>query len=357
MPGEDLGERTEEATPKRKREAREEGNIARSVDFGGALVLLGGTIACWLAAAYMLSRGGRMLVAVLGDPHVARETDAREAIASLAEVGLAAVLVMLPVVLGAWGTALLAQLTQVGLVLTPKALQPKLERLDPIKGAQRILGIRGLVKVGLDTAKVALVAVLGAVTIAQYLPTLIGLPAAGLRAGLTVAASIVLDMAIRVAVLLLVLGLIDLLYQRHRHAEELKMTKQQVKDEMKNTEGDPETKRRRMQVQQQIASQRVAAAVPTATVVVRNPEHFSVAIRYDGETMRAPVVVAKGADHLALRIRQIAARNQIPVIERKPLARALYRGVEVGQEIPPEFYKAVAEILAYVYRLTEPQRV
>ena len=130
------------------------------------------------------------------------------------------------------------------------------------------------------------------------------------------------------------------------------MTKQQVKDEMKQTDGDPETKRRRMQVSQQIASQRINSAVPKADVVVTNPEHISIAIQYDSGTMNAPIVVAKGADHLAMRIRHLARQNGIPIVERKPLARALYKQVQVGQAVPPDSYKAIAEILAYVYQLS-----
>ena len=151
--------------------------------------------------------------------------------------------------------------------------------------------------------------------------------------------------------MLLLLGIIDFAYQRWKHAQDLKMTKQQVKDEMKQTEGDPDVKRRRMRMQQQIAMQRIAAAVPRADVVVTNPEHVSVAISYEAERMSAPIVVAKGADFVALRIRQIALANGVPIVERPPLARALYRQVAVGQEIPPDFYNAVAEILAYIYRL------
>jgi flagellar biosynthetic protein FlhB len=130
------------------------------------------------------------------------------------------------------------------------------------------------------------------------------------------------------------------------------MTKQQVKDELKQTEGDPEVKRRRMKMQQQVAMHRISAAVPKADVIVTNPEHISVALQYDAERMNAPTVVAKGADHLAIRIRQIAMKHGIPIVERKPLARALYKQVQVGQEVPPDLYAAVAEVLAYVYRLS-----
>jgi flagellar biosynthetic protein FlhB len=162
---------------------------------------------------------------------------------------------------------------------------------------------------------------------------------------------LMLDVALRILAVLLLLGVIDFVYQRWKQRQDLKMTKQQVKDEMKQTEGDPDVKRRRMRIQQQIAMQRISSAVPRADVVVTNPEHLAIAIRYDREAMNAPVVIAKGADHLAMRIRQIAIRHSIPIVERKPLARALYKDVAVGQEIPPDFYNAVAEVLAYVYRL------
>jgi flagellar biosynthetic protein FlhB len=162
-------------------------------------------------------------------------------------------------------------------------------------------------------------------------------------------------LALRILAVLLVLALIDFSYQRWKHSEDMKMTKQQVKDEMKQTEGDPEVKRRRMRMQQQIAMQRISSAVPQADVIVTNPEHISIAIQYDADRMHAPKVVAKGADFIAIRIRQIATRHGVPIVERKPLARALYRDVGVGQEIPPDFYSAVAEVLAYVYRLSGRQ--
>jgi flagellar biosynthetic protein FlhB len=161
-----------------------------------------------------------------------------------------------------------------------------------------------------------------------------------------------LDLALRVLAILLTLGVLDFMYQRWKHNRDLRMTKQQIKEEMKQSEGDPEVKRRRVRMQRQIAMQRISSAVPKADVIVTNPEHISIAIQYDSGSMNAPRVVAKGADYLALRIRHIAMQHGIPIVERKPLARALYKEVAVNQEVPPAFYKAVAEILAYVYRVS-----
>jgi flagellar biosynthetic protein FlhB len=166
-----------------------------------------------------------------------------------------------------------------------------------------------------------------------------------------IVATMMFELALWILAVLLVLGVLDYLYQKFKHTRDLRMTKQQVKDEMRQSEGDPEVKRRRMRIQRQIAQQRIASAVPKADVIVTNPEHLAIAIQYDESRMNAPKVVAKGADFMALQIRLIAMKHGIPIVERKPLARALYKEVAVNQEVPPEFYKAVAEILAYVYRL------
>jgi flagellar biosynthetic protein FlhB len=159
------------------------------------------------------------------------------------------------------------------------------------------------------------------------------------------------DLSIRIGGVLLLLGVLDLLYQRWKYKEDLKMTRQQVKDDMKDAEGDPGHKRRRMRMMQQLAMQRIASSVPEADVIVTNPEHLAVAIKYDSSNMAAPVVVAKGAELVAFRIRQLAERNGVPIVERKPLARALYAQVEVGDPIPADLFKAVAELLAWVYQL------
>jgi flagellar biosynthesis protein FlhB len=164
---------------------------------------------------------------------------------------------------------------------------------------------------------------------------------------------LVYALGLKLAVILLVLAIIDYAFQRWKREADLKMSKQELKEELKRMDGDPLVKQRRARVARQLAMQRIAAAVPKADVIVTNPTHFAVALQYESGDMRAPKVVAKGADYMAMRIRQLAAVHGVPIVERKALARALYAGVEVGQEIPPEHYTAVAEILAYVYRLGE----
>lgn len=347
----DLGERTEEATPKRRQDAREEGNVPRSQDFAAAVLLLGVTLALWWGGRILLDQGALLLDHALAGDWLSDPLRVEGVGPFAGQLALHAARLAAPVLLIAWAVGALGQVTQIGWLFAPRAVAPKLSKLDPIRGAQRLFGLSGIVKAALDGGKVAAVILVTVVTIMQHRETMVNLPVLTVGEALVEIGILVLDLSLRVIALLLLLGVLDLAWQRHRHARDLRMTRQEVKDELKQTEGDPDVKRRRLRMQQQIAMQRIRAAVPKADVVVTNPEHISVAIRYDAATMAAPVVVAKGADHVALRIRQIALAAGVPIVERKPLARALYRAVDVGRPIPAEFYKAVAEILAYVYRL------
>jgi len=347
----DLGERTEDATPKRRREAREEGNIARSTDTSGALLLLGAILVLTAAMRPLLSSLASLLEKMLLGDHLASGIRAEEVMEIFLPPVLEATLAASPVILAAMGIAVLGQLWQVGFLASSKALAPKFNRLNPLSGFGRIFGLRGVIKTAMDILKVSVVGAIAYFTASAFLPAIIALPEFGLLRGFAEIGSMGFTLALQIGAALLILGLADYIFQYLKHERDLRMTKQQVKDEFKESDGDPEVKRRRMQVARQLASQRLQAAVPKADVVVTNPEHISVAIQYDPATMEAPRIVAMGADHLALRIRQIAAKHGIPIVERKPLARALYARAKVGQEIPADHYKAVAEILAYVYRL------
>lgn len=347
---EDLGEPTEEATPKRRAEAREEGNVAKSHDLSAALMLLAITLMLWAAAMHMLGQGKAVLGEALGQ--LGQPFSAGEIGQGARDLGLAALRVGGPIIVMAWLAAFLAQFAQIGWVFAPKAAQPAFRKINPLSGLKRIFGLSGLVRSSLDATKVAIVMALAIVTIWQHAEEVVALPYRSSMEALRATGGMMFDLAMRVLAVLLLLGALDFLYQRWKHSRDLRMTKQQVKEEMKQSEGDPEVKRRRIRIQRQIAMQRISALVPRADVVVTNPEHIAIAIQYDASRMNAPRVIAKGADYLALRIRQIAMRHGIPIVERKPLARALYKEVAVNQEVPPAFYKAVAEILAYVYRLS-----
>ena len=348
----DLGDRTEEATPKRRAEAREEGNVAKSVDLAGALMLLTITLVLWGALTSMLGQGKDVIAQALSLPSLGDLLDAGNARDVVINLCAAGVRIAAPIILLFWAAAFLSQFAQIGWIFSTKAARPNFKKINPLSGFKRIFGLSGLVKSGLDAVKVSVVLATAGFTISEKADAIAVLPYLELVQSFAAAGDMMLTLALRVLAVLLTLGLLDFLYQRWKHSEDLKMTKQQVKDEMKQSEGDPEVKRRRIRIQRQIAMQRVSTAVPKADVIVTNPEHISVAIQYDAGNMNAPKVIAKGADFLAMRIRHIAMQHGIPIVERKPLARALYKQVAVNQEVPPEFYKAVAEILAYVYRLS-----
>lgn len=332
-------------------EARNEGNVARSQDLASVMMLLAATLVAALALFPALWQFKAVLEAVLAGTTLGSPVDPDHALTVVTFVAGAAIRIAAPLLLVTFLIAIVSHFVQVGWLFTTKPLQPNLSKLNPMNGFRRIFGLSGLMKVLMDSTKVVVVLAVAVLTVLQYRERIAVLGYLSALQGLHEAGWLVFNLALRLIVVLLILGTLDYLYQRWKHNQDLKMTKHQVKDEMRQTDGDPEVKRRRFRMQQQIAMQRISAAVPKADVVVTNPDHISVAIRYDAEDMNAPTVIAKGADFLALRIRQIAVLRGVPVVERPPLARALYRQVAVGQEIPPEFYHAVAEILAYVYRL------
>ena len=257
-----------------------------------------------------------------------------------------------PVLLCTAAVALVLTLAQVGFVFTTKPLEFNLSRLSPIRGLGNLFNIRGVFRLGMSMGKLLLVGSVAVAIVWRKVPQIIMLAGAGPAAHVRGGGGHGLRPGLKLALLLFLLALIDYAYQRWQRERDLRMTKQEVKDEMRRMEGDPQTKSRRIRVARQLALQRINHAVPKADVVVTNPTHFAVALRYDSKTMKAPRVVAKGADFLAMRIRQLATLHGIPLVERKPVAQALYKSVEVGQEVPPQLYGVVAEILAYVYRLS-----
>ena len=350
---EDLGERTEDATGKRMRDAREEGNVAKSNDASSAIILMLMSIALSIGLMPLLGVFATMLRSAL-EP--ANNVDAAlpENVADAANPAIFfGVVAIAPALAVAMLVAYLAHVWQIGFLVSGRSMRPRAERLSPLKGLKRMLGPQGIVKTGFDLTKLAIVIVVVVSTVAPMAGRILDLPLLEPSLAAMSVGWLLFELAMKIGAALLVLGLLDFAWQRWKHRRDLRMTKQEVKEEYKQTEGDPDVKRRRMQIQRQIAMQRIGAAVPKSDVIVTNPEHLSVAISYDPDKMHAPRVVAKGADHLALRIRHIAMQHGIPIVERKPLARALYREVKVGQEVPPDYYKAVAEILAYVWRIDQ----
>lgn len=344
------GDKTEAPTPRRRQEARDQGNIARSTDLTAAMLLLGITILISFSGARIIEALRKLVESGLSG-HLTVHTlrDLTPMVFSLTTFMVQA---MMPMLVGTLLIAILANWLQVGFHPNLKKLQPRFP-FNPIKGIKRLFGGgRGPVQMGMNLLKLVLVSFVAYSAVAGKISTIVGVANLEVIQIFALCAGIVYDITIRIGVVLLILAILDFSYQKWKHEQDLKMTKQEVKDEMKRMEGDPQIKARRRQIQTQQAMKRIRSTVPTADVIVTNPTHFAIALKYDGESMNAPRVVAKGADFLAFRIREIAVEHGIPIIERPPLARALYRLCEVGQEIPEQFYSVVAEILAYVYELS-----
>lgn len=348
---EDMGEKTEDPTSKRLSDARNRGQVAKSQDLSAAFILL--------AAVAILAGLGP----VIAQRMVAVTRGGLESFASadaislplvediIRDIGRNAMLATAPVMVLMFIAAAIANVSQVGLLFTTKPLEPKFNRLNPLEGAKKLVSKRSLVKTGINLVKLVVMVAVSITVLTTQADRVMGMPGMTVLAGMLEMLQLMAELAIVLVLLLLAMGLIDLIYQKWQHKEDLKMTKHEVKEERRTMEGDPHVKGRRARMMQEIALQRAQSEVPKADVIVTNPTHYSVALRYDTESMRAPKVVAKGVDHLALHIRHIARSNGVPIVERPPLARGLYFGVDVGREIPAEFYEAVAEVLAFVYRL------
>lgn len=345
---EDLGEKTEAPTPRRLSEARDDGRVAKSQDLSAAVELAGALI---LLLIFGLSTS-RALTSIL---RRTLESGGDIAVTSVFDLARSAAIqcasALLPLLALICAVAYASHVCQFGLVFTTKPLAPNFSRLNPVSGLGRLLGKKGLAKTAVNTLKLMVVGIVGVMYLTRAAPSIAALPLLGAAGAWAVIGRLALELAIYLFAILLALGFADFLFQRWNHQQELRMTKEEIKDERRSMEGDPQIKGKRLRLARQIALQRINSAVPSADVIITNPTHFSVAIRYDRETMHAPKVVAKGADEMALRIREVARTHGVPIIERPPLARALYRAIPVGGEIRPEFYEAVAEILAFVYRL------
>ena len=344
-------DKTEQATPKRRQQAREEGDVPKSNDLSGALMLTGMMIALWLFGQGLFTQLMLSARYLMGEAIAGRQTPG-DAGRVFTELGGHLLLGMLPIAVAAVVVAVFAHVVQTGPLLAPKKLKPKPETLNPVQGFKKIFGEpKTYVAFAMNVVKVSAVAVVAWLAMAAAIPQFGGLTQLDRAAAFAAGGWIVLGVAFKVIGALLILAILDYGWQKVRHEQQLKMTKQQVKEEMKSMEGDPQIKARRRQIAQQQAMQRAKQSVPQADFVVTNPTHYAVAIKYDAATMTAPTVLAKGADLVALKIRELAKEHAVPVIERPPLARALWKDVGVGEEIEESFYSAVAEILAYVYEI------
>ena len=348
-------EKTEAPSEKRREDSRKEGQVAFSRETTSVAILVGIALVFYLMASYNLKHSEAYLAHAF--THLATQDFTIPFIVSILHSIVDAVApIFLPFALMAMVAAIFSSVFQVGFRPTLKPLQPKLSKISPLSGTKRLFSTQGLAELAKSLFKLTVLGYIGYLTFQTELTEMTALSVIPVESIVQYNFMVSAKVVGKIILALVVLAVLDYLYQRWHHEQKLKMTKQEVKDELKQTEGDPHLKNRIRQVQREMSRARMMQEVPKADAVITNPTHVSVAILYDRETMVAPQVIAKGADFLAWRIRTVAKENNIPVLERPPLARELYRDVEIGETIPDRFYKAIAEILAYVYRLKKNRR-
>jgi flagellar biosynthetic protein FlhB len=351
-----MAEKTEKATPKKRGEAFAKGQVAKSMDLNGAVVLMAALLALSAFGPRMLDEMETAMLTVIQLTSRPEVVDQKGVGSLFMLIGKHVVLGAAPVVLVCLVAGFIVNVAQVKLKLKRKVLKPDPKRLNPINGFKQLFSPNSLVELAKNLVKIGLV---GAIVVVTVLPkldelaALVGTPAQDLLAQLC---ATVLTLAQRAAMVYLAIGFADLLWQRHRIEKSLKMEKKEVEDEHKQQELPAEVKRAQKRKAFELASARMMDAVPTADVVVVNPTHYSVALKYDADNP-APIVVAKGVDELALRIRELARDAEVAVVPDPPLARTLYATVDVGRMIPEELFHAVAQLLAYVYRVAGARKV
>ena len=346
---EDKEGKTEPATPRRRQEAFDSGNFAKSHDLSSAVILLTGLLLIRFLGQSIVVQLSDVLKALLGNNYWANQTELIDNSLRLAARPI--ISIMWPILLTMLLVAILVNVMQVGMRFTTKPLTPNLAKLNPIAGMGRLFAGQNVFQLAMNLVKLTVVIAVAYTRIQSQLPQVMNLSGIDFPQNMIVGFGMVLDLGQRIAVALLILAILDWIYRKWKFERDIRMSKQEIKDESKSMDGDPEIKGRRRALARKMILQRNHSDVPRADVVVTNPTHLAIALKYDPETMKAPRVVAKGADYLALRIRQVAIAHSVPLVERKSLAQALYKSVEVGQEVPPEFYQAIAEILSYVYEI------
>ncbi len=345
----DAAERTEPASPRKRKKAREEGQVARSNELVGCVILLAFLNAVPTFGP-QIADGMSQFMTQMFLTASQRDLDA-QALTGMTEDALRrAAMFAGPILASVVAATLAGSVAQVGMVFTPGKLMPKFETLNPLQGFKRMFAPKTLVDLGKGFLKLGVVGWSGHSFLQEHWQEVFGLSAIPAQQVAMKIGQLAHGMSLKMTAALALVAALDYVYQRWDLEKKLKMTKQEVKDEMRDTEGNPQIKGRVRQKMREMSRRRMIQAVPAATVIITNPTHFAVALQYELGQKGAPKVVAKGADFLAARIREVGRENSVPIIENPPLARALYRSVQIGQEIPAELFKAVAEVLAFVWQ-------
>lgn len=342
-------ERTEEPTEKRRREFREKGQVAQSREVNTAM-LLTGTLILWSFYAPSFWENIKSFLSVFWNLSSEFSLTSSALRTMLIFVVQKLLLLIWPMLLTCLVIGFFSSYLQIGWLFTVKPLQPDLNKLDPIKGMNKFVSKRSFFEAAKSFGKVFLVGTLAYWTLFDRFDQFLVIAGIDLETAIGFLAEAMFTILLKCCLLLSIIAVVDYYFSRHEMEKKMKMTKQELKEEYKETEGDPQIKQRVRMIQREISKKRMMAQVPQSDVIITNPTHYAVALRYKKEEMNAPVVVAKGADHLAIKIKEIGRLHGVTMVENPAVARALYK-VELGQTIPEQMYKAVAEILAYVYKL------
>lgn len=349
------GEKTEPATSKKLNDIRKEGQVAKSKELITAVSLM----SLFIILKIYLSKLGTGLIDVYTQVYnsISKVVDdsynglpIRTAGSVMQQVIIDMIKLVIPILLVAIVIAILGNMLQQKWMVTAKPLQPKFSKISPISGFKRMFSVRQLVELIKSIAMISIIMIVVYNTVKSKMNILLTFYDVGLNTALSTISSIIIDLGIKISAVFLIVGFADLFYQRIKFKNDNMMTKQEIKDEFKNTEGDPQVKGQIKRRMQEVSRRRMMQQLPEADVVITNPTHFAVALKYEPDAGKAPVVIAKGADYLAFQIKDKAKEYNIAIVENKPLARILYHNIDIGMEIPPELYQAVAEILAVVMR-------
>lgn len=349
-------ERTEEATEQRRQDFRKRGQVAMTRELGSVLMLLGTAMVLWMLGRFMLQQISEIVTESIGSFLVtaAREGDYKPAIWYIMKK---AVLVCAPLMGLLFVTSIAATVVQVGLLHNEEAMSFDLEKLNPMSGLKRIFSLKALIEGAKSILKIVLISAVVFMMVKDQIikvPNLVALPINQL---MMFCGDLTIRLLGGVGVFMAVLAAADYFFQRWELEKQMRMTKQEIKEEHKSREGDPMIKARIRRIQREMANKRMMQDVPTADVIITNPTHIACAIKYDPQTMAAPILVAKGADAVAEKIKEIARQNNVPIMENKPLARTMYKSMKIGQIIPRELFQAIAQVLSYVYKLKRRVRL
>lgn len=355
----DSANKTEKPTQKRIDDARKEGQVAKSQDFNGAMVLITASAMMLLMGKYTFTNLFSVMATMFDDMNrYSQQVMTLNSVVNIVGGVVRTILwTLMPFLVPVFLVAIFSNLVQVKPLFSPKAIQPKLDKINPVNGFKRIWSMRSIVEVLKAFVKMGIIGGCAFLIINAHLDQLMGLTSVDIQTAWGTVLKVGALIAMWSSVLFFILGVIDWRYQAYELEKQLRMSKQDIKDERKNQEGDPQMKGRIRQMGIKIAQNKQLAEVPTADVIITNPTHYSIAIKYDPDIAPAPRVVAKGVDHFAMKIREVATEHGVPMIENRPVAQTLYKMAEAGSMIPPDLFVAVAEILAVVFSKQKGRKI